>query len=107
MNRFNHFFNWTMTERQDSDIPAFHGYKFKELKVTKKQQFDKKWSKSFSYDEFVGMLHSKPDDFFALAKRPGAVAWIVSHCTTGSERERYTLLIKSNLSFADKILFIG
>ena len=88
MNRFNHFFNWTMTHRQDSDIPAYPGYKFKELKATKKQQCDKKWSKSFSYDEFVGRLHSKHDDFFALAKRPGIVAWLVSHCTTGSEKER-------------------
>ena len=31
------------------------------------------------------------EDFYALAKRHGAVAWIVSHCTTGSERERYKL----------------
>ena len=93
--RFNHFFNWTWTYRQDSDIPHYRG-EFKELKVTtpsKKQELEKNgnWSKYFDYDEFVATLHSKHEDFYALAKRPGAVAWIVSHCTTGSERERYKL----------------
>ena len=55
------FFNWTMTYRLDSDIRAHYTYKVP--------------------------LEKKRRNF--AAGKTKLVAWIVSHCNTSSERERY------------------
>ena len=42
-------------------------------------------------------MDSKPKEFHHLAKRPKAVAWIVSHCDTESDRENYVRELKNHI----------
>ena len=91
--RFSNFFNWTMTYRLDSDIPNPYG------RIVQRQQQKMyvpnllelgQWGHTYDPKEFTISLESKGSEKFrALAHRPRAVAWIVSHCGTGSDRERY------------------
>ena len=91
--RFNKFFNWTMTYRLDSDIPTPYGYRYihKKNSMSNKSQRNNKtgvFGQLFNYTQFSASLQSKPE-LFALASRPGAIAWMSSHCNTDSDRERY------------------
>ena len=91
----NGFFNWTMTFRWDTDIPRPYGW-FEELSHTTSSSSSssfyphppKQW---IPYDEqqFRQTLSTRPKQFLDLARRPGKVAWIVSHCDTSSRREDY------------------
>ena len=47
--------------------------------------------------QFAASLDSKPKEFLNLAKRPKAVAWIVSHCDTESDRESYVRELKNHI----------
>ena len=47
--------------------------------------------------QFATSLDSKPKEFRNLAKRPKAVAWIVSHCDTESDRESYVRELKNHI----------
>ena len=67
--KYNEMFNWTMTYRDDSDIPFKYG------EISPKQ----KSSKKMATKNYTAILSSKSRD----------VAWIVSHCTTHSKREAY------------------
>ena len=93
LDKHNDFFNWTMTYRLDSDVPMPYG-----RVVPKRQKFTyvpylhelKEWDHTYDSAEFAASLKTKRSkDFRALAHRPRAVAWIASHCNTGSDRERY------------------
>ena len=42
-------------------------------------------------------MDSKPKEFRNLAKRPKAVAWIVSHCDTLSDRESFVRELKNHI----------
>ena len=92
--RFNNFFNWTMTYRLDSDIPNPYGWIVPKLSdksfvptIDDIGQWDH-WE-NFDYGEFAASLNSRPESFRALAHRPRRIAWIVSHCNSNSDRERY------------------
>ena len=91
--KFNYFFNWTMTYRIDSDIPTPYGYRYihKRFSMSNKRQSSNKtgvFGQLFNFTQFSASLQSKPE-LFALARRPGAIAWMSSHCNTDSDRERY------------------
>ena len=91
--RFNNFFNWTMTYRLDSDIPRPYGAKFIDpnYKMSyKTQSLDKTGiiGRPFNYTQFSASLHHH-SELFALARRPKAIAWMSSHCNTHSDREKY------------------
>ena len=88
----NHSFNWTMTYRLDSDIPIPYGWIVPKLvpafhvpSIREKG----KWEPSYNPRLFVDSLRAKSSKFFALAHRPRGAAWLVSHCNSDSERERY------------------
>ncbi len=51
------------------------------------------------YNETDFKLHlpSRPKSFFALAKRPKLVAWIVSQCNSRSRREKYVELLQKEI----------
>jgi alpha-1,3-fucosyltransferase len=92
LREMNSFFNWTMTFKWNSDIPRPYGW-FQKRIVAPPEAYEyaskpKKW---IQYDEanFRSSLPSRDDSFRALARRPGKVAWIVSHCGTESLREDY------------------
>ena len=42
-------------------------------------------------------MDSKSKEFRNMAKRPKAVAWIVSHCDTESDRENYVRELKNHI----------
>ena len=42
-------------------------------------------------------MGSRPKEFLNLAERPKAVAWIVSHCDTESDRESYVRELKNHI----------
>ena len=49
----------------------------------------KEWDYPYDSTEFTASLNTtRSKEFRALAHRPNAVAWIVSHYNTGSDRER-------------------
>ncbi len=92
--KFKNFFNWTMTYRLDSDIPHPYG------RVVEKEGADGfsyvpylsevgQWKHKFDRDKFVSSLSNRSEEFRALARRPKAVAWIVSNCAVESDRESY------------------
>lgn len=97
------FFNWTMTYRQDSDVPRPYGffqprselatgpnigsihYYFPIQWKRQQQSFD-----SYDPDHFMRhVLPQKPQAFHELVERPKKVAWIVSRCESPSRREDY------------------
>ena len=88
----NHFFNWTMTYRLDSDIPIPYGWIVPKLgpayHVPSIHEIGN-WNPRYDSTLFVDSLEAKPSKFFALARRPRGAAWAVSHCNTDSERELY------------------
>ena len=65
--RFYSFFNWTMTYRLDSDINSPHRNQYIMSKLARSSENTK----------------------MRRIDRPGVVAWMVSHCNTKSEREKY------------------
>ena len=85
--RFNRFFNWTMTYRLDSDVPNPYG------RVVPKSggELDSpqlgRWAHTYDPVEFAASNRS--EEFRALARRPHAIAWIVSHCDTGRRFNRH------------------
>ena len=94
VSRFNNFFNWTMTYRLDSDIPYPDSWIVPKLydnsfvpTINDIGLWDH-WEK-FDIFEFTSSLNSRPKSFRALAHRPKGIAWIVSHCNSDSDRERY------------------
>ena len=95
--RFNGFFNWTMTYRLDSDIPAPYG-----RTVPKSAKFSYAssvlhWDPAYNPSEFADSVAKRPKEFRALARRPRAVAWIVSHCDTDSDRERFVEELREHI----------
>ncbi len=91
----NRFFNWTMTFRWDSDIPRPYGW-FQELSKDPFSFYPHKPDHWIQFDEqrFQESLPSRPKSFHDLARRPGKVAWIVSHCDTSSRREDYVYQLR-------------
>ena len=86
---FSGFFNWTMTYRLDSDIPHPYGRMVPRSAPFSYAASMPEWVHVFNPAEFAESLGQRPKEFRALAHRPKAVAWIVSHCDTKSEREKY------------------
>jgi len=100
LEEMNHFFNWTMTFRWDSDIPRPYGWFEKKTTTIEVEDLRHRSSHLFyphkhetwiPYDEekFLRSLPSRPKTFHDLARRPGKIAWIVSKCDTHSRREDY------------------
>ena len=93
--RFNNFFNWTMTYRLDSDIPNPYGWivpKYSDKSHVPTIDDIGRWDhylEKFDLEKFASSLNSRPESFRALAQRPKRIAWIVSHCNSNSDRERY------------------
>ena len=90
----NGFFNWTMTFRWDSDLPRPYGW-FDEI-ARPDSFYPSKPARWIPYNEtrFRESLPSRPKKFLDLARRPGKVAWIVSHCDTASQREDYVYQLR-------------
>lgn len=76
-NKFEGYFNWTMTYRFDSDIPLSYG-RIKALSKPSKMQHASSVIKS----------HNKTNNL---------VAWMVSHCQTDSRREDYVKELKLHI----------
>lgn len=98
----NGFFNWTMTFRWDSDIPRPYGW-FEEISKSKDDHssfYAYKPDPWVQYDEtrFRDSLSARPKSFHDMAKKPGKVAWIVSHCETDSRREDYVYQLRKYIT---------
>jgi alpha-1,3-fucosyltransferase len=82
------FFNWTMTYRHDSDIPRPYGW-IRTLEEESRTIYPppqrETWPIVYKENRAI------PKEYQHLAKRPGKVAWIVSHCDTPSRRMEYAL----------------
>lgn len=90
--RLNYSFNWTMTYRLDSDIPIPYGWIVPKLgNVSHVPSIGETghWAQNYDPTQFADSLQTNSQEFRALAKRPRAVAWIVSHCNSNSDREKY------------------
>ena len=102
---YNHFFNWTMTYRQDSDIRYQYG-NFEPI-YSKDAVKDKTWSIEyneerqwpFEYNEqhfategIFSIQHEKDE----LVNRPGGAAWIVSNCHDNSKRKEFALSLQKH-----------
>ena len=98
--RFSNFFNWTMTYRMDSDIQAPYGRvipKSSGFSYMPKNNEAGTWDHVYDPANFAATLVTKPKKFHKLAQRPKAVAWIVSHCDTESDREGYVRELKNHI----------
>ena len=96
--QYNEFFNWTMTYRRDSDIPIPYGWivpKSSNKYYAPRVDDVGHWNHNFNYSKFAASFNSRPEAFRALARRPKGIAWIVSHCNTESDRERYVNELKN------------
>jgi alpha-1,3-fucosyltransferase len=95
--RYNHFWNYTMTYRWDSDFPhpyglVEHSQAMTRWSIPKRPAF---WSVEYSGDNFLQKsLPNKGNDFREQAQRPRQVAWVVSKCNTPSRREDYVSELK-------------
>ena len=49
----------------------------------------------FDISEFASSLNSRQNNFCTLADRPKGIAWIVSHCNSDSDRERYVCELRN------------
>jgi alpha-1,3-fucosyltransferase len=88
----NHFFNWTMTYRLDSDLPRPYGFFVEHANATNDSYFPQQWQPQefIPYREQHFFQHALPRATFrSLAQRPKKVAWIVSRCQSPSHREDY------------------
>ena len=99
----NNFFNWTMTYRQDSDVPRPYGFFQPRSELATGQNrgnthyyYPIQWTRQqepfvdYDIDHFIQhVLPQKPQTFHQLAERPKKVAWIVSRCESPSRREDY------------------
>ena len=92
------FFNWTMTFKWNSDIPRPYGW-FQDLNQPSAYATGppETWI-PFQKQQFLSGLPTRDESFHAMAKRPGKVAWIVSHCDTDSRREDYVHKLKEYIS---------
>ena len=80
-------FNWTMSYKLDSDIHIPYGNRYIKSKYfTSSEKIEIKKSGQ-SHDK--NYFNYNQIQFSALAHRPGAVAWMASHCNTISDREKY------------------
>ena len=92
--RFNNFFNWTMTYRQDSDIHYPFGWIVpKESNKSYLPTIDDigawdHWD-TFDLGKFSLSMKQNPKYIQSSANRTQGIAWIVSHCNSESDRERY------------------
>lgn len=84
----NNFYNWTITYRQDSDIPKPAGW----FELTSSPKIyapplqTGPWPIMYNQDDF---LKQDLSSLTHLAQRPKKVAWIVSKCNTASRRNDY------------------
>ncbi|XP_046639939.1 alpha-(1,3)-fucosyltransferase C-like [Daphnia pulicaria] len=76
------FFNWTMTYRMDSDIPFLYG------RVLPKETAPRTTEEVAHYREIAKNI-SKPLQQSQLRNKTKTIAWIVSHCKTHGQREKY------------------
>lgn len=96
-NRYNYYFNWTMTYRVDSSIPYLYG-----SVVPKSFRFEnmKPWSINTFLDmhknsTYIDDIYNNPVDIsgknysFIFNQKEKSALWLVSHCTTSSKREKY------------------
>lgn len=91
-----HFYNWTMTYRYDSDIIRPYGYfspknEHQSLMSSLQSPPDNhfQWKPYDEREFFHNVLPRKGPEFYQLADRPNKVAWIVSRCYSPSHREQY------------------
>jgi alpha-1,3-fucosyltransferase len=77
-----HFFNWTMTYRMDSDIPLLYG------RILPKETAPRNPEEIKRYREVARNI-SKISLKSELHNKTKAIAWMVSHCKTHGEREKY------------------
>ncbi|EFX62482.1 hypothetical protein DAPPUDRAFT_336888 [Daphnia pulex] len=77
-----HFFNWTMTYRMDSDIPFLYG------RVLPKETAPRTPNEIAHYREIARNI-SKPLLKPELRNKTKKIAWMVSHCETHNQREKY------------------
>ena len=90
--RLDKSFNWTMTYRLDSDIPIPYGWivpKSGSVSHVPNGGEIGHWAQNYDPTQFTDSLQTKTKEFHALAQRPREVAWIVSHCNSNSDREKY------------------
>ncbi|XP_046639960.1 alpha-(1,3)-fucosyltransferase C-like [Daphnia pulicaria] len=76
------FFNWTMTYRIDSDIPFLYG------RVLPKETAPRTTEEVAHYREMAKKI-SKPLQESQLRNKTKTIAWMVSHCKTHGQREKY------------------
>jgi alpha-1,3-fucosyltransferase len=79
MTRLAHFFNWTMTYRMDADIRFLYG------RIIPKENAPRT-PEEISHLRERARVSSPPD---AVRNKTKTVAWMVSHCDTHSQREKY------------------
>lgn len=96
----NNSFNWTMTYRLDSDIPTPYGWMVQKLSsASQVPRFAEKgqWAQGYDPTQFAISLKTRKREFHALAHRPKGIAWLVSHCNSDSERERYVNELRKHI----------
>lgn len=93
--KYNHFFNWTMTYRWDSDFPRPYGWFHSKNDNDEPPLYPliPQW-KPYDETDFRKRLAKKPAEFLARANKTKQVAWIVSNCHTKSKREDYVTALK-------------
>ena len=81
--KFRDVFNWTMTYRQDSDIPMLYGRILRNKEVRQSKDIDLLEENNL-WTDYEEIFNKKVND----------VVWLVSHCSTKSKREKYVAKLK-------------
>ena len=80
--KYNNFFNWTMTYRKDSDIAKPYGW-IVPIDQPALGPFQTTFNQSTKLEKDLGKKLRNN-----IKRKTKLVAWIVSHCHTDSEREK-------------------
>ena len=101
---YNHFWNYTMTYRRESDIVRPYGFivpKNDRIRggISKAGRDPRMaWPVDYNETDFIlNVLPSKGSDFLGLAKKPKNIAWVVSNCQTKSRREDFVDELKKHI----------
>lgn len=81
MSHFPNFFNWTMTYKLSSDIPFLYG------RIVPKKYVPEYQSEVVRFRREGSRV--RPQLFQKIKKKTKMAAWMVSHCDTDSQREKY------------------
>ena len=89
--KYNGFFNWTITYRQDADFRNQYGV------IRRIKEHPQQGEKLNKYIKSYGITHA-----YMSQNKTKKIAWFVSNCYTKSEREKYVKQLQKYIKVSIK-----